>query len=346
MTKPMPQRAAFTLIELLVVVAIIALLIAILIPSLNGAREQAKRAFCLANLRNMGSATQAYSSEDSNEHTVPIHVQHVLGPYRTFPLWRTTNWFAWGGVDGVKPFKITTSGQLTFNDNDPEGRKWSGRTRPLNKYVYKDLNASDALRPTIFKCPSDAGYRLHGLTDDAPKESQNTPCIQILGNSYRGSFWCWITFPDVNHVFTMSAWGHRISSLVNTSEIILFGEPNFFNMIGNDTGTLADLAPINLYGWHKKVMTDNLLYCDGSARTTQAGKTAFSRGLGAEMGISQNNASMIRRGKNWRLDTYPTPGARIKGAQPRWWLDGVLNVNEWPVAGAQDNMKDHPTPGS
>jgi prepilin-type N-terminal cleavage/methylation domain-containing protein/prepilin-type processing-associated H-X9-DG protein len=53
---------AFTLIEVLVVVAIIALLLAILLPSLGRARDQAKAAVCLNNLHQMTVATQGYAT--------------------------------------------------------------------------------------------------------------------------------------------------------------------------------------------------------------------------------------------------------------------------------------------
>ena len=56
------MRRAFTLVELLVVVSIIALLIAMLIPSLSKARKQAKAVTCASNLRGLAVAVHAYAN--------------------------------------------------------------------------------------------------------------------------------------------------------------------------------------------------------------------------------------------------------------------------------------------
>ncbi|MCF7957301.1 MAG: DUF1559 domain-containing protein [Phycisphaerae bacterium] len=60
------RKKAFTLIELLVVISIIALLVAILMPALGKAREQARRTLCLSNLKQQGIGLLMYSHDNND----------------------------------------------------------------------------------------------------------------------------------------------------------------------------------------------------------------------------------------------------------------------------------------
>jgi len=115
----MRQRTAFTLIELLVIIAIISLLVAILMPSLAKAKEQARGIVCAANERNIGAGMQVYGTEFDQVLPPNFNEDYLVG---NSPGMLTCWWFgpvaSYLGMPNVSDYSDTMGGfHKWVNDN-------------------------------------------------------------------------------------------------------------------------------------------------------------------------------------------------------------------------------------
>jgi len=125
----------FTLIELLVVIAIISVLIALLLPAVQSAREAARRAQCCNNLMQMGIAVQSY---ESSHEILPPGVVNETGPVLDVP-----KGYGFGWMTQVLPYLEMKNVYNHFN---------------LKVGLYEAPNSTTRTNLVrSFLCPSDGG---------------------------------------------------------------------------------------------------------------------------------------------------------------------------------------------
>ena len=157
------QRWAFTLIELLVVVAIIALLISILLPSLAGAREQARSVQCLANLRSIGNGVWQYAQDYEGLLPGPLHppVYRRTGGDENWPAMNPDTEQTWFLLARVAPI-FTTSDEFY---------RYADRVATCGTAVGKNPDAN--FKPNINGNPNWSrpyNYLINSYTNTEPKQ--------------------------------------------------------------------------------------------------------------------------------------------------------------------------------
>lgn len=139
------RSGGFTLVELLVVVSIIALLISILLPSLRRARDAAKMAKCLANMRGMGQAVVVFSNDHNDRFQLTATEAGVdsVDPSR--------NRFAYdsGGEILAWTVAIAQGAGMSYQHN----WNWGVRANGADQAEQREDHMDDQLELTV--CPSD-----------------------------------------------------------------------------------------------------------------------------------------------------------------------------------------------
>ncbi len=268
----------FTLIELLVVISVIAVLVSVLLPALQGARSEGMAGKCLANLRGIGQSSAMYiEAQDDLKllpwYQYPAHGGTLSSPGGTYGISLFTPW-VFGGFKAPQPDR---------SDYVPDAHHYPTEIRPLNRIV--DPTALGNTVIPLYICPGDRSYStaVVGQSGGGAEDEQMLSSWQANGSSYTLNTRWAQGYAYPTGYFTLDdfafgrapdniPFGRRIARTMiggQASQFIIWGEQGFYSATycaGPTADGVGGGAQPQRRGWHRKWSAWTCAFADGHAR--------------------------------------------------------------------------------
>jgi prepilin-type N-terminal cleavage/methylation domain-containing protein/prepilin-type processing-associated H-X9-DG protein len=298
MTSPMVYRSkGFTLVELLVVIGIIAILMAILLPAMGRARQQANTTKCLSALRQVGQAFHIYASEHKDAWPVIRQDLPEGGATITANRYWTDMLTPYISKHAKQHFEIDASAPNAMEQFDaarrnvlwgcPNWETWQNGVVTNGDY-FRGISRHD----TGYAMNPYPTYDKYFPSLPATAVTKEMPMRWLqLGSAGQGNYmkraqWTkaadralviesnlWLLMPFPAEVTPANATQVRNNSVPrqNSTRELIRGEPGNTQIDRYRHGKYPPRTGAN-YLWNARTarVGFNVLYCDGSARTAQS----------------------------------------------------------------------------